>query len=82
MVAGRDGIVKDINNKGESKTPRHGRMFIAEIDFCADVQGMMNIRVAAITDDSTVVERDRQDKTAWNTLGDELIQKTVRVLVF
>ena len=50
LVAGRDGIVKEINNKGEWETPRNGSMFIAEIDFCVDVQGMMNIRVAAITD--------------------------------
>ena len=82
LVAGRDGLVKEVNNKGEWETPRNGSMFIAEVDFCVCIRGIMNMRVAAITDDSTVVERDRQDKTAWNTLGDELILKTVRVLVY
>ena len=55
LVVGREGIVKEINNKGQWETPRNGSMFIAEIDFCVCIQGMMNMRVAAITDDSTVV---------------------------
>ena len=49
------------------------------IDFGVDVQGMMNIRVAAIVDDSTVVEREHRDLEAWNNLGEALLQKTVEL---
>ena len=42
----------------------------------------MNLRVAAITADSTVVERKKQDTALWQKLVDELIEKSVRVLVY
>ena len=82
LVGGRDGFVKEITNKGEWKTPRNGKMVVADIDFVVDVQGMMNMRVAAIVDDSTVVERRHRDLETWNLLGEELLLKTVRVVAY
>ena len=81
-MAGRHGFVKDITHKGEWTTPRDGMMVVADIDFVIDVQGMINMRVAAIEDDSTVVERGPLDRATWNLLGEELILKTVRVVAY
>ena len=81
VIAGRYGIVKEIHHHLAMDCPQGGTMLIAQLDFVVGIEGSLHMRVAAIAADSTVVERP-EVLTAWNATVQELLDASVRVLVF
>ena len=81
VIAGRDGIVKDIRPDVEKDTPERGKLFIAQLDFKVSIEDSLHMRVAGIAANSAVAERP-EGLAFWNATVQELLDKSVRVLVF
>jgi len=81
VIAGRHGIVKKLRHELAMDCPQRGTMLIAQLDFVVGIEDSLHWRVAAIATDSTVVERP-EGLTFWNTTVQELVDKSVRILVF
>ena len=67
VVGGRRGIVQSLTHKLRMSTPLKGQMFIADVDFKVGIQESLNIRVAAIMVNSTVVESGEGSKD-WQSI--------------
>ena len=81
VVAGRKGMVKHVSIKLVKDSPLNGMLLVADVDFSVGIQECLNMRVAAIMAESTVVESDDGAKD-WSEIVEELLRKSVRVLVF
>ena len=82
VVAGRQGIVTEVRRYLVMDNPQLGfSMLICQLDFAVGIGDSTHIRVAAIVADSTVVERP-EGAALWRPFVDELLAKSVRVLVF
>jgi hypothetical protein len=81
VIAGRYGVVKELRHNLAKECPQRGTILIAQLDFAIGIQDSLHMRVAAISTNSTVVERP-EGQRFWNGTVQELLDKSVRVLVF
>jgi len=61
--------------------PQRGSMLIAQLDYSIGIADALHMRVAAITVNSTVVERPEYEGL-WSDVVNRLIDTSVRVVVF
>ena len=77
IVAGRNGIVKELDFKEELVTPLGSGVLIAEVGFSVSFQQMLSMRVAAI---GLPIEPECESGVTWDDVAHYLEQKSVRLL--
>ena len=88
VIAGRQGVVKDIRHHLALDCPGRGKMVIAQLDFTIGIADTLHLRVAAIAANSAVAVADDdtlplgEKERFWNSAVAELLNTTVRVLVY
>ena len=88
VIAGRQGVVKDIRHHLMHDCPGRGKMLIAQLDFTIGIADSLHLRVAAIAANTAVAVADDdtlplgEKERFWNSAVAELLDKSVRVLVY
>ena len=77
IIAGRHGIVKEVEIKQVLCTPGGGPLLIAEVDFSVAIQQILSLRVAALI----VYGQDAAgDAKAWGEVAQALEHRSVRLI--
>ena len=77
IVAGRNGIVKELDFKEELLTPLGSGVLIAEVGFNVGIQQMLSLRVAAI---GVPIDPESAVMVTWDDVAQALERRSVRVL--
>ena len=79
IIAGRHGIVKDVEIKQVLRTPGGGPLLIAEVGFSVAIQQMLSMRVAALCVHDQVAAGGGGAQ-AWGDVAQALENRSVRLI--